>query len=67
MGVFFPVYPPEELDKVDKEKRSELKAAILDALLNDPEVRKLLEEKLPETRRLLREKTLAKYRRLARP
>ncbi len=67
MGLFFPVYPPEELAKVDQQKRSELKAAILEALQNDPDVKKLLEEKLPEVRRILREKTLAKFRSVARP
>ena len=66
MGLFFPVYPPEDLNKVDQQKRAELKTAILEVLQTDPDVKKLFEDKLPEVRRLLKDKTLAKYQELLR-
>jgi hypothetical protein len=61
MGLFFPVYPPNELNNVEQHKRSELKAEILRVLQTDPDVRKLLEDKLPELRRLLKDKTRARF------
>jgi hypothetical protein len=45
MGVFGPVYPPDDLDKLDKEKRDQLRAAIVKVLQTDPDVRKLLKDK----------------------
>jgi hypothetical protein len=66
MGVFFPVHPPTELDKLDKQKRAELKAAIVQALMFDPDLKKLFEDKLPEVRRLLKDKTLPKLEELLR-
>ena len=45
MGVFTPVYPSQDLDKLDKQKRRELGEAILDVLHNDEQIRGLLKEK----------------------
>jgi hypothetical protein len=57
MGVVFPVYPPDDLAALDRQRREELKAAIRQVLRYDPDVKKLLEDKLPELRELLRAKT----------
>jgi len=57
MGVFFPVYPPEDLNKLEQQKRAQLKAAILQALQFDPDIKALIGDKLPEVRRLLKNKT----------
>ena len=45
MGIYFPIYPPQEWAKLDKEKRKALSAAILQVLTTDPEVRQLLRQK----------------------
>jgi hypothetical protein len=45
MGISFPVYPPADLGKLDHQKRGELKAAIHQVMLHDPEVKKLLKSK----------------------
>ena len=45
MGLYFPVFPPDEWAKLDKEKKKKLAAAIQQVLVNDPEVRELLKAK----------------------
>jgi hypothetical protein len=45
MGLFPPVYTYEELDKLDEEKRNELRRAILKALQEDRQIRDLLKKK----------------------
>jgi formaldehyde-activating enzyme involved in methanogenesis len=64
MGLFFPVYPPEDLDKLDQQKRGELKAAIRQVLHNDPDIKNLIKEKLPEVQKLLKDKTWDVYQKL---
>jgi len=66
MGTVFPIYPPDDLNKLDKQKREELKAAIRHALQYDSDVKKLLDDKLPEIRRLLKDKTDEVYKALLR-
>jgi mRNA-degrading endonuclease RelE of RelBE toxin-antitoxin system len=53
MGLFFPVYPPEDLAKLDQAKRKELATAIRQVLQTDPDVQKLLREKTSEKYREL--------------
>jgi hypothetical protein len=45
MGIYLPIYPPQEWAKLDKEKRKALSAAILQVLTTDQEVRQLLRQK----------------------
>jgi|HubBroStandDraft_6_1064221.scaffolds.fasta_scaffold1627340_2 hypothetical protein len=45
MGMHFIVYPPEDLAKLDQQKRIKLKSAIMHVLHNDPEVRQMLKSK----------------------
>jgi len=66
MGVFFPIHPPEDVNKLDRQKRSELKAEIIEVLLSDPDVQALLKEKLPDLKKLLQEKTRPVLERLSR-
>jgi hypothetical protein len=66
MGNVFPIYPPEDLGKLDKQKREELRAAIIHVLRFDPDFKKLLEEKLPDAKQLLRSKTDPVYQALLR-
>jgi hypothetical protein len=66
MGVFFPIHPPEDVNKLDRQKRSELKAEIIKVLLSDPDVQALLKEKLPDLKKLLQEKTRPVLERLSR-
>jgi hypothetical protein len=54
------------LNKVEQRSRGELKAAILQVLQNDPDIKALLAEKLPDVQRLLKAKTKDVYDRLAR-
>jgi hypothetical protein len=49
MGLFFPVYPPEDLSKLNKEKKQELATAIRLVLKTDPDVQKLLRDKTSAT------------------
>jgi hypothetical protein len=49
MGMHFIVYPPEDLAKLDQQKKIKLKTAIMDVLHNDPEVRQLIQEKTKAT------------------
>jgi hypothetical protein len=49
MGLFFPVYPPEDLSKLNKEKKQELATAIRLVLKTDPDVQKLLRDKTAAT------------------
>jgi len=48
MGIPFPVYPPEDLARLDNAKRKELATAIREVLRTDPDVQKLLREKTSE-------------------
>ncbi len=64
MGNIFPIYPPEDLFKLDQQKREELKTTIRHVLNNDPDVRKLLEDKLPDVKNLLKDKTWVAYQTL---
>ena len=57
MGVFFPVHPPEDVNKLERKKRTELKLEIMKVLMTDPEVDALLKEKMPELKALLKTKT----------
>jgi|SoiMethySBSTD1v2_1073268.scaffolds.fasta_scaffold507657_2 hypothetical protein len=57
MGVFFPVHPPEDVNKLERKKRTELKLEIMKVLMTDPEVDALLKEKMPELKALLKSKT----------
>jgi hypothetical protein len=41
----YPAYTAEELAKLTEEQRNKLKAAILEVLRTDPDVRQLLKEK----------------------
>jgi hypothetical protein len=41
----YPAYTVEELAKLTEEQRKELKAAILQVLRTDPDIRRLLREK----------------------
>jgi hypothetical protein len=66
MGVFFPIHPPEDVNKLDRQKRSELKAEIMKVLLSDPDVEAMLKEKLPDLKKLLQEKTRPVLERLSR-
>lgn len=66
MGVFFPVHPPDDVYKMELKKRTELKAEIIKVLLSDPDVEALLKDKLPELRKLLRDKTQPHFDRLNR-
>ena len=45
MGLMFPVYPPEDLSKLDDQKRKELGNAIRQVLLTDSDVQQLLKDK----------------------
>jgi hypothetical protein len=49
MGMHFIVYPPEDLAKLDQQKRMKLKSAIMHVLHNDAEVRQMLHEKTKAT------------------
>jgi hypothetical protein len=49
MGMHFIVYPPEDLAKLDHQKRIKLKTAIMHVLHNDPEVLKMIKEKTQAT------------------
>ena len=57
MGVFFPVHPPEDVNKLERKMRTELKLEIMKVLMTDPEVDALLKEKMPELKALLKNKT----------
>jgi hypothetical protein len=55
MVVPFPVYPPRDLERLDKQKLGELKLAILQVLHEDPDVKTLLRDKTEEVyQKLLR-------------
>jgi hypothetical protein len=45
MALGFTVFPPDDLSKLDKEKRQQLANAIRNVLKTDPEVQKLLKDK----------------------
>jgi hypothetical protein len=45
LGLFFTVYSPEDLDRLDSAKRKELANAIREVLQTDPDVQRLLREK----------------------
>ena len=45
MGLFFNVYPPADLAKLDDQKRKELAAVIRQVLQSDPDVQKLIQAK----------------------
>ena len=45
MGVTVPVYPPDDMAKLDKAKRKQLREAIGKVLATDEDVRKLLKDK----------------------
>jgi hypothetical protein len=70
----FPIYPPEDLAKLDQQKRGELKAAIRNVLKTDAEVQKLLHGRPwdtllndnPEIQNLLKNKTYDKFEALLR-
>ena len=62
MGLFFPVYPRDDLAKLDQQKRKELATAIRQVLQSDPEIQQFL--KLPEVQKFLKDKTWAKYNEL---
>jgi formaldehyde-activating enzyme involved in methanogenesis len=49
MGLFFPVYPSEDLAKLSKEKKQALATAIKTVLMTDPEVQQLLKDKTAAT------------------
>jgi hypothetical protein len=49
MGLYFPVYPPEDLAKLDQQKRIQLKTAIINVLHNDPDVRQMIKDKTKAT------------------
>ena len=57
MGVTVPVYPPEEMAKLDKDKRNQLRTAIGKVLATDEDVRALLRTKtFPLYQQLLKPK-----------
>ncbi len=45
MSIFPPVYPSEDLEKLDEEGRNELRMAIIRQLQSDNDVRELLRKK----------------------
>jgi hypothetical protein len=49
MGLYFPVYPPADLAKLDQQKRIKLKAAIIDVLHNDDDVKNMIKAKTQAT------------------
>jgi hypothetical protein len=58
MGGFSPVYPPEDMDKLDTKQRDELRNAVLKVLQTDPQVRNLLKSKtLPVFKKLVSKKS----------
>jgi hypothetical protein len=57
MGLPFPVYSQDELRGMSTDKRAALKAAIKNALANDPDVARVLGPILPELRAELHDKT----------
>jgi hypothetical protein len=65
MGITLPVYPPDDWDKLGKQKRADLTSAMLHVLQYDPDVKKLLEPKLGEIQVLLKTKTAEVYKALA--
>ena len=66
MGVFFPVHPPEDVNKLDRAKRAELKAEVMKILMSDPDVQALLKDKLPDLKKMLQEKAKPALERLTR-
>jgi hypothetical protein len=67
MGVFFPIHPPEDVNKLERKKRAELKLEIMKVLLTDPDIEALLKEKMPELRTLLQDKTRHVFQQLRQP
>jgi hypothetical protein len=53
MGMHFIVYAKKELAKLDQEKRIKLKTAIMHVLHNDPDVRKMIKAKTQATYKAL--------------
>jgi hypothetical protein len=49
MGLYFPIYPPEDLGKLDQQQRIKLKTAIINVLHNDPEVKQMIKDKTKDT------------------
>jgi hypothetical protein len=49
MGLYFPVYPPEDLGKLDQQSRIKLKTAIINVLHNDADVKALIKAKTKDT------------------
>jgi hypothetical protein len=49
MGLYFPVYPPSDLDKLSQQKRKQLANAIRQVLIHDTEVQTMLKAKTQAT------------------
>jgi hypothetical protein len=48
MALIPPIYPPEDLAKLNEEQRNELRIAVLRVLQTDSQVRQLLKDKTSE-------------------
>jgi hypothetical protein len=49
MGIHFIVYPPEDLARLDHQKKIKLKTAIMHVLHNDAQIRQMIKEKTQAT------------------